>query len=80
MSILFEFIPRIFVALAFDFIVYITGAGVLRIISFGLLKYQMHSYDEFKEKKGKSNKGYVMSYIVGIVFYALIIITIAWIN
>jgi len=80
MSILFEFIPRIFVALAFDFIVYITGAGVLRIISFGLLKYQMHSYDEFKEQKGKSNKGYVMSYIVGIVFYALIIITIAWIN
>jgi len=29
MSILFEFIPSLFVALAFDFILYITGVGIL---------------------------------------------------
>jgi hypothetical protein len=78
MSILLEFIPSIFVALAFDFILYITGAGVLRVISFGTLKYQIHSYGEFKEQKRKSNKGYFVPYIVGIVFYALCIATIAW--
>ena len=80
MSILFEFIPSIFVALAFDFILYISGAGVLRIVSFGLLKYQMHSYGEFKEQKAKSNKGFIMPYIVGLLFYALLIASIAWLN
>ena len=80
MSILFEFIPNIFVALAFDFIVYITGVSVLRIVCFGLLKYQMHSYGEFKEQKGKSNTSYILPYLVGIFFYALIIVAIAWIN
>ena len=80
MSILFEFIPSIFAALAFDFILYITGAGVLRFVSFGLLKYQMHSYGEFKEQKGKSNKSYIVPYIVGILFYTLIIVAIAWLN
>ncbi len=80
MSILLEFIPNLFVALAFDFILYITGAGVLRIISFGLLKYQLHNYSEYKELKGKSNNGYLIPYIVGIFFYALIIASIAWLN
>jgi len=78
MSILLEFIPSIFVALAFDFILYITGAGVLRVISFGLLKYQMLSYDEYKEQKKKSKISYFVPYIVGIVFYALCIASIAW--
>lgn len=43
MSILIEFIPNLFIALAFDFILYITGAGVLRVISMGLFKYQWTS-------------------------------------
>lgn len=80
MSILFEFIPSIFVALAFDFILYITGASVLRVVSFGLLKYQIYNYGEFKELKGKSNKGFLLQYIIGLSFYALIIVAIAWLN
>ena len=80
MSIFIEFIPHLFVALAFDFILYITGAGVLRVIPFGLFKYQLHSYSEYKKLKGKFNNGYLMPYIVGILFYALIIILIAWLN
>jgi len=80
MSIFLEFIPSLFVALAFDFILYITGAGVLRVISFGLSKYQLHSYSEYKELKGKSNNGYLVPYVTGILFYALIIISIAWLN
>jgi len=43
-----EFIPNIFIALAFDFILYITGVAVLRVVSFGLFKYQLHSYNEDK--------------------------------
>jgi hypothetical protein len=80
MSILLEFISNLFVALAFDFMLYITGAAILRGFSFGLLKYQLHSYSEFKELKGKSNKGYFMPYVVGILFYALIIALISWLN
>ncbi|NQY89852.1 MAG: hypothetical protein HRT51_19335 [Colwellia sp.] len=80
MSIFLEFIPNLFLALAFDFILYITGAGVLRVISFGLFKYQLHSYSKYKEFKGKANNGYLMPYIVGILFYALIIVSIAWLN
>ena len=80
MSILFEFIPSIFAALAFDFILYITGSSVLRIASFGLVKYQLYSYGEFKELKGKSDQGFLLQYIIGLSFYALIIVAIAWLN
>ena len=80
MSIFFEFIPNLFVALAFDFILYITGSGVLRVISFGLSKHQLHSYSEYKELKGKSNNGYLVPYVTGILFYALIFVLIAWLN
>jgi len=75
-----EFLPNLFIALAVDFILYITGAGVLRVISFGLFKYQLHSYSEYKELQGKSKNGYLMPYAVGILFYALIIVSIAWLN
>jgi hypothetical protein len=80
MSLFLEFIPSLFIALAFDFILYITGACVLRVISFGSFKYQLHSYNKFKELKGKSNHGYFIPYIIGILFYALLIVSIAWLN
>jgi len=80
MSVLIEFIPYLFVALAFDFILYITGAGVLRIISFGLFQYKLHSFSKYKQLKGKPNNSYLMPYVVGILFYALIIFSIAWLN
>ncbi len=80
MGVLLEFIPNLFIALAFDFILYITGASILRVVSFGLLKYQIHSYGEFKKLKVKSNKGYFMPYIVGISFYASLITLIALSN
>ena len=78
MSILLEFIPNFFIALAFDFILYITGACILRLASFGFLKYQLHSYSKFKEQKGKSHQGYFLPYLVGVLFYVLIVISIAW--
>jgi len=80
MGILFEFIPNLFVALAVDFILYVTGASILRLASLGLLKYQIYSYGEFKKLKGKPNKGCFMPYIIGILFYALLIALIAWYN
>lgn len=80
MTMLFEFIPNLFVALVFDFILYITGAGILRVVSFGLIKCQMHSYSEFTESKRDPNKNFIMPYIVGILFYALLIVSIAWLN
>jgi len=80
MSIFLEFIPNLFVVLAFDFILYITGAGVLRLISFGSSKHKLHSYSVYKELKGKSNNSYLVPYVIGILFYALIIASIAFLN
>ena len=77
MSILLEFIPSVLAILAIDFLLYITGAGILRIISFGLLKYELPSYAEFKNRKEKSQradaKGFLMPYFVGILFYVFIV-------
>lgn len=80
MSIFFEFIPHILIALAFDFVLYITGAALLRVVSFGWLKYQMHSYDVFKQLKVKSNNGFILPYLVGGIFYILLITAIVWLN
>lgn len=80
MSAFIEFIPSLFAALAFDFILYITGASILRVVSFGSLKYQLNSYGEFKTLKVKSNKNLLMPYIVGILFYALIILSIIYLG
>jgi hypothetical protein len=80
MSILLEFIPSIFAALVLDFILYITGASVLRVVSFGLFKFQIYNYGEFKELKGKPDQGFLLQYIIGLSFYTLIIVAIAWLN
>ncbi|MGJ8694158.1 MAG: hypothetical protein ACSHW0_16945 [Thalassotalea sp.] len=80
MSMLLEFIPGLFIALAFDFILYITGAAILRGVSFGLLSYQLHSYGDFKSLGRKSKQGFFIPYIVGVLFYVLLIFLIAWLN
>jgi hypothetical protein len=79
-GIFLEFIPSLFIALAFDFILYITGACVLRVISFGVLKYHLHNYTKYKELKAKSNNSYFIPYLIGVLFYALVIVVIAWLN
>ena len=80
MSILLEFIPTIFVALAFDFILYITGTLVLYVFSFGLLKNTIYNYTEFKALKTKGNKGFIMPYILGIMLYTLLVVLVTWIS
>lgn len=70
----------LFMLLVFEFILYITGASILRIISFGLLKYQLYSYKEFRELRGKFNKNFLLQYIVGLSFYVLVIIAISRLN
>ncbi|XQW86715.1 hypothetical protein ACOYR1_08330 [Thalassotalea piscium] len=74
-----EFIPSLFVALAFDFILYITGAGIIKLVSFSTMKFTMYSYNEFKALKGKTNKGLIFPYCVGILFYLLLIVGFAWV-
>lgn len=80
MSIFLEFIPNLFAVLAFDFILYLTGTAVLRVISFGSSKHQLHSYSQFKELKSKPNNSYLVPYVIGILFYALVIVSIALLN
>lgn len=80
MVIFFEFIPHLFVALAFDFVLYLTGAGVLRVVSFGLLKCKLHSFSEYKAHKNRANNGFLLAYFVGILFYASIIALFVWFN
>lgn len=80
MSIVIEVMGKIFITLAFDFILYITGIAILRVSSFGLLKYKIHSYSEYKAIKKRTNTKFIMPYIIGILFYTLVILSIAWFN
>jgi hypothetical protein len=64
--------------LAFEFMLYTTGTCILRVVSFGLLKYQFYHYKDFRKLRENFNKNFLLQYIVGLSFYALIIITIAW--
>ena len=70
----------LFILVVFEFILYITGACIIRIISFGLLKYQLLSYKEFRKLRGKFNKNFFLPYIVGLSFYILLIFVIARLN
>ena len=70
MSILIEFIPNLFIALAFDFILYITGAGVLRVISMGLFKYQWTSQSLLDTKQVKWKVGQTWSTFMPLVSIA----------
>ena len=72
MGIVLEFIPSLLVAIAFDFFLYLTGTVALKIASFGLYKTKIYSYSEFKASK--SNSSFLMQYLVGVLFYALIIV------
>lgn len=78
MGTVLEFIPSLFIALAFDFLLYTTGSIILRIASFGIYKSKNYSYSEFKALK--PNKVFLMQYMVGILFYGLIAFSIAWLN
>jgi hypothetical protein len=80
MSLLIEFIPNLFVALAFDFILYKTGAVILKSFSAGFIKHKNLNYNEFKALKNKSNKGFFNEYVVGVLFYMVVISSIAWLN
>ena len=77
MGIVLEFISSLLVAITFDFFLYLTGTLVLKIASFGQYKTKTYSYSEFKASK--SNSSFLMQYLVGVLFYALIIVAIFWI-
>ncbi|WP_199611638.1 hypothetical protein [Flocculibacter collagenilyticus] len=80
MGILLEFIPSLFTVLAFDFLFYVTGSIILRVVSFGLYKSKIHGYEEFKELKTKSSKALTLKYIIGALFYVLAIVVIVMLN
>lgn len=80
MSIIFELIHSLFVALVFEFTIYVTGAVILRVVSFGVLKIPIPSFVEFKELKKNSTKRYLTPSILGFLFYVLLIAGIAWFN
>lgn len=80
MGIVFELINGFFVALFFEFLMYVTGASILRVVSFGKLQLPIHGYSKFKALKEESGKGYSAPSIVGIIFYVLLIAIIAFFN
>lgn len=80
MSAFFEAIPFVFEALALDFLLYVTGVSVLRVISFGTIKYRLMSYVDFKSQRHEPNRYSPAPIFVGLLFYVLMICLIAWVN
>jgi len=76
MGILLEFITSLLVAIAFDFFLYLTGTVVLKVTSFGLYKSKVYSYSEFTVSK--LNSSFFIQYLVGVLFYVIIIVAISW--
>jgi len=76
MGILLEFITSLLVAIAFDFFLYLTGTVVLKVTSFGLYKSKVYSYSEFTVSKLNSSS--FIQYLVGVLFYVIIIVAISW--
>jgi len=79
MGIVVEFIPSILVGLGVDFLLYLTGICILKIVSLGLYKSKFCSYAEYKELKEKSFNRTFAHYFVGFFFYA-IIFSVVWFN
>ncbi|MFC4700351.1 hypothetical protein ACFO4O_09300 [Glaciecola siphonariae] len=80
MGILFELVNGMLLAVAFEFLMYVTGASILRVLSFGRIAFPIYGYSKFKAIKEESTKGYTAPSIVGIVFYILLIALIAILN
>ena len=76
MGILLEFITSLLVAIAFDFFLYLTGTVVLKVTSFGLYKSKVYSYSEFTVSK--LNSSFFIQYLVGVLFYVIIMVAISW--
>jgi hypothetical protein len=80
MGVLFELMKVFFAAFLFEFVIYLTGAIILRIIFFGALNMPIYSFGAFKVEKNKASKGFVAPSVTGFLFYAAVIVVIAWLN
>jgi hypothetical protein len=76
LSIALELLGRLFLVLLFEFILYLTGSVIIRLITFGVSKAPILSFREFKTQTQTVKNKYSVAVLVGIAFYIAIIVTI----
>ena len=57
----------------FGYLFYITGAIILRIVTFGKSKEEMHSFRSYRELKKTKLQSWSQAYLVGLLFYVALI-------
>lgn len=77
MSVVLEIIVWLIIETGLGFLFYSTGCLILKIFTFGQFKAELKDFASFKGSKSK--KVYVMC-LLGISFYVLLIVLMAYLN
>lgn len=80
MSSLGEIILWLLWELIFAFVFYVTGAVILRLVSFGRIKKPIFSLSEFKVLSKDPERSFAVVYLTGGCFYAVLIALLIWQN
>ncbi|MEI6859052.1 MAG: hypothetical protein V5788_04595 [Shewanella sp.] len=64
----------------FSFILYTTGALVLRVVSFGWIQKPFFSPDVFSHEKKLARNDFFLAYISGFFFYLVLLALIVWLK
>lgn len=74
MGLIFGVIADIFACIVFEFMLYVTGSIIIRMVTFGANKAPILSYAKFKILKKLDEPGYTAAVITGMCFYVSIIV------
>ncbi len=80
MGAVLDFFAWLFWDSIFAFIFYTTGALILRVVSFGALRKSIFSFGVFNEHRRQARNEFSLAYLVGIMFYAVIIGVLIWLR
>lgn len=64
----------------FGYLFYITGVYILKIVTFGKSKAEIHSYRSYRDLKSSKVQSSSHAYLVGLLFYLALLILIVLIN
>jgi len=80
LSIVFEFLGWLFWDFVVAFVLYTTGVLILRVVSFGTVKRPIFSFGKFNEIKCQDSEEFGIAYVMGFIFYVLVIGLAIWLS
>jgi len=77
MSFVIDVFVWLFIETIFGFIIYLTGCLIIKVFTFGQFKMEFKNFASFKGSKSKKVN---LVCLLGISFYVLLIVLIAYLN